>query len=945
MIYYFLPKYPFVDKVNEAVDPYPNVDFETALSGKPELKSLIDPQDPFCHQTFLERLFSDATPYTECLVFHAMGTGKTCSVIKIAENAKAEGRLKGALILARGTTLLKNFLHELLFKCTDGRYVPDNYSKLTALEKTYRVKKLTETFYKFKTFETFAKQVNKWNDFQIRTRYNDYLIIIDEVHHIKTGDDRDVNYRALLRFMRTIKNCKKILLSGTPMANSPTEILDVMNLILPIDKAFKPEDNIFDSKGRLRNEPLFIERIRGRVSYLKAPDPGQGLKFMGQPEGRLQHFLVVSLPMSNFQNIAYEKAYEKDARERNIFVNSRQASLAVYPDGSYGAEGYRMYVGKKNNAFIKEMITDLEKFSCKYHYVLRVLEKSEKVFIYGEYINGSGLHLLTLILDKSGWVRASGYETTPRPKRYALLTAEQKNIQPLIQRFNRLDNVDGDVIKLILGSRVVSEGITLKNVRDLIVLTPHWNYTETSQAIARGWRSNSHQDMIARGQEPSLRVHQLVAKPNNDGGVDLMMYKVSEEKDYEIKKMERIIKSAALDCQFFKYRNEYDRSKDYIRECDYDICQYHCLGKIPPPLKPEDAYGKPPCKKTTEHVLKFFKLNSKSTMDELFKQFPNTSHADILGVLWWLTVNNIPVKDKYNNYVYLSENENIINLIPEPVYNDSSLLNYYFQNLTVVINTPLEDIAERESYKILPHKIERLFSRSSKIVDILIELPYPVQRIVLMACLRAQQKGLTQNTLVRDKIIKFYEGFFANTPDGVIVWLHGEPVLLEDDKWIGLKPLSKQYYLQRKDKFFKSPVGYYGLFHPFTHDFCVRDVTKIADSKDLRKITVGRRCNDWDQNMLFHIVTRLMKIRTAVNFMQDIDKDDLKQAVIAKSNHIKEDLKSIDAMKRFLFWSSDRFKRKDLCRAMEKWFRDNDLMEDNFDCGHQRKTRTKFARK
>ncbi|NP_078720.1 SWI/SNF2 family helicase [Lymphocystis disease virus 1] len=944
MIHYFLPKYPYINVVADNINPYPDINFETALSSKLELKTTIDHDNPFTHQLFLERIFSDGTPYTECLIFHAMGTGKTCSVIKIAEQAKLEARLKGVLILARGTTLLKNFLYELLFKCTDGQYIPDNYLTLTALEKTYRIKKLTETFYHFKTFETFAKQVNKWTDNQLRTRYNNYLIVIDEVHHIKTGDDKDVNYGALLRFMRTIKNCKKILLSGTPMANSPIEILDVMNLILPKDKAFTAEDGIFDSKGRLQNKDRFIEKIRGRVSYLKATNPGTGLKFIGEPIGGLKYFSVVHLPMSSFQSNVYELAHQKDVRERNIFINSRQASLAIYPNGMYGAEGYKMYIHKKNKYFINEMLDNLSKYSCKYQYVLNILKKSEKVFIYCEYINGSGLYLLTLLLDKLGWVRATGNEQTPRPKRYALLTAEQKNIQLIIQRFNKLDNIDGAFINVILGSRVISEGITLKNVRDLIILTPHWNYTETSQAIARGWRANSHQDIINRGETPSLRIHQLIADSGVSIGIDLTMYKISEEKDYEIKKIEWLLKTTALDCNFFKYRNVYETNKDYSRECDYTICDYKCFNVN---TIPNDLYVDMLNKNNLKLILNYFKLNSKSKITDVFTAFPTIPQIDIVGILWWLTTNNVPIRDKYNNHVYLSENKNELNLIAEPIYQDASMLNYYFQNLVTVVETKSSAILEREVYKTLPQKLELLFIKPQQIVDILSELPFPVQRIVLMGCLKAKQKNLTKNAKARDLIVNFYKGFILQTPDGIVTWLFDEPVLLDckTHRWVTLTPLSKTHYQMHKAKFLNSPIGYYGLFHPFTRDFCVRDVTKIINPNDLRKITVGRRCNDWDQNMLFHIVTRLMKIKPTDNFMQNSNIKLLTTMIKSKPNFIAEDLENINSMKRFLFWSSDRFKRKDLCRAIEKWFRDNDLMEANFDCGHQRKTRTKFAQK
>mgnify|MGYP000014339514 CR=1 FL=1 len=39
-----------------------------------------------------------------------------------------------------------------------------------------------------------------------------------------------------------------------------------------------------------------------------------------------------------------------------------------------------------------------------------------------------------------------------------------------------------------------SEGITLKNIRNIHIVTPSWNFSEIDQAIARGYRLFSHND-------------------------------------------------------------------------------------------------------------------------------------------------------------------------------------------------------------------------------------------------------------------------------------------------------------------------------------------------------------------------------------------------------------------------------------------------------------------
>ena len=96
-------------------------------------------------------------------------------------------------------------------------------------------------------------------DEQIRTRFSNYAFCIDEVHNLRTKesitkihesttkstDTKD--YEKIHDFLHKLQNKKVILLSGTPMADLPSEIADIMNLILPLNKQMPTGIN-FDNK-------------------------------------------------------------------------------------------------------------------------------------------------------------------------------------------------------------------------------------------------------------------------------------------------------------------------------------------------------------------------------------------------------------------------------------------------------------------------------------------------------------------------------------------------------------------------------------------------------------------------------------------------------------------------------------------------------------------------
>lgn len=471
--------------------------------------------------------------------YFEMGTGKTCTAISVIENLRYEktSNIKQALVIARGTGLLKNFINELLFKCTDGRYIPAHYDKLTDTERVYRIKKETNKFYVFYTFETFARYVSKQTDAGLLKQYSNTVVVIDEIHNIREKDSQNAKkarkpkdakkafidilfrdplyiYKQFHRFLHVIKQSKILLMSGTVMKDDPSEFASVMNLILPLDKQF-PVDRDFMNiyfdltvkqpimRPEMRDD--FTNKIRGRVSYLKAMITDVKKVFVGSSTGGLRHFKVAVDHMSDFQSGHYTAAYRND--DNHIFNRSRQATLFVFPDGTYGKAGFdqkrymtktttKSYVATPKQRHkhvytlgpdllsaigfgdVNSKLLNLAKYSSKYASTIKVILKTmpTKALVYCEFVNGGGAILFSKILELFGFSIATGNDQTPAP-RYAILTTQtttHQKSQLIINRFNEPDNVDGKYIAVIIGSRVVSEGFTLNDIRQEFILTPHW---------------------------------------------------------------------------------------------------------------------------------------------------------------------------------------------------------------------------------------------------------------------------------------------------------------------------------------------------------------------------------------------------------------------------------------------------------------------------------------
>lgn len=548
-------------------------------------------------------------------------THNTCSAIGAIEQIKSEeNTFNGALILAKGEGILDNFMRELVEKCTPGYYIPENYSKLTDREKEHRIKKKIK-FYKLHTFAKFAKKISKLSDPDIIEIYSNKIIVIDEVHNLRPQEEKGTTetYNQFHRFLHLVKNCKVLFLSGTPMKDSPDEIATVSNLFLPsenqlptgeefLEEFMYEDNNVYYMKDE--KIPILKEKLKGKISFLREPESTISKKFIGEENfGNLKHFVVAPNKMSSFQTKRYKEAYKNDkSGKKGVYINSREASLFVYPDGSYGKEGFNKYIkivktkkmlrGKETMVVSHYRLSDdlvevlrgsddtetlknIKKYSATYAQVIeQILLTPGNCFVYSSLAQGSGGILFSLLLELFGFSKAKGSEKQPG-LRYAILThktATSQDLRRITTRFNNKDNMHGEYIKVIIGSKAVSEGYSFKNVIFESINTPHWNYSETAQALARGIRLGSHNDLLQAGETPIVRILQPVSMPKDDTrSIDLFLYETSEDKDISIRSILRILMENAFDCALNYMRNFVDGT-DYSRECDYTVCDYKCDG-------------------------------------------------------------------------------------------------------------------------------------------------------------------------------------------------------------------------------------------------------------------------------------------------------------------------------------------------------------------------------
>jgi superfamily II DNA or RNA helicase len=157
---------------------------------------------------------------------------------------------------------------------------------------------------------------------------------------------------------------------------------------------------------------------------------------------------------------------------------------------------------------------------------------------------------------------------------------------------NNIENKDGKFIKVILGSKVMNEGITLRNIKEIHVLDVHFNLGKVDQVIGRGIRWCTHYDIInEENPYPTVEVHKYVVSLETGLSTEEKLYQKAELKYKLVKETERIIEEEAIDCplnrngnifpeELERYKNCGSKDNPCPAVCGYMSCDFKCGDKL-----------------------------------------------------------------------------------------------------------------------------------------------------------------------------------------------------------------------------------------------------------------------------------------------------------------------------------------------------------------------------
>ena len=473
------------------------------------------------------------------------------------------------------------------------------------------VEQLIRAKYEFVSYDAMRAKIDAIADFDesrgvsderfsVLQQFSNRLIIIDEAHNLRSsvggsGGEGKANKKraeALRSLLTHTANAKLLLLTATPMYDNAEEIVWLFNLVLANDgrPPIKRED-VFDAAGAVTasGRQVLQNLSSSYVSFKQGKNPftfpfrlwPRKVLALDRPglteDQQLRLFLT---PTSPHQDRAIAAA---SARSSSGKFNFQIAQLlnATYPDGEdfdSVFEVRNIAEGQKTLAYRAPpgvRVFDekhLPTYAPKIDAIMRAVDSSAGIVLVYAEIYKTGILPVCLALEHRGFQRydranilvGEGGDAKNRKQassqKYALLSgsdaewsrkADQKRV---IEACTAHSNRHGEDIKVIVVSVVGSEGIDLKNVREVHVLEPWHNIARINQVVGRAIRNCSHTALPVHERNVTVYLHasRINARDQkaHHGSDDVVRYERALEKYAVVEEVQALLRRGAFDCNF-----------------------------------------------------------------------------------------------------------------------------------------------------------------------------------------------------------------------------------------------------------------------------------------------------------------------------------------------------------------------------------------------------------
>ena len=412
--YYMNNREIFINFINSLFEPYKNKLIESSKNAT--CSKTNKPFKEMSHQELVRDYINNFTPYRGILLYHGLGSGKTCSSVVIAEGMKDNKKV----IVMTPASLRRNYIEEIK-KCGDFLYRKKQYwefvdininpdvinvlSKSLNLSIDYIRKNGGAWLVNMKKKSNFdslnnneKNSLNNQLDEMIKNKYlfisyngmrdrhldmltqqgkinpfDNAVIVIDEAHNFVSrivnkiaNNKKDTLSYKLYNLLMLAQNCRIVLLTGTPILNYPNEISVIYNILRGYIKTWYFKLNINQSSKVNNNffRTLFNSRTKGgnMMDYINYNSSNTTLVFTRNPFGFVNKEAnkiydgVRINDRGNIDDNEFIKLVSKLLQKKNIDIQSGGINVEYYKALPEDLDNFKDYFIDKNNDFKNEML-------------------------------------------------------------------------------------------------------------------------------------------------------------------------------------------------------------------------------------------------------------------------------------------------------------------------------------------------------------------------------------------------------------------------------------------------------------------------------------------------------------------------------------------------------------------------------------------------------------
>uniref|UniRef100_A0A6C0CT72 Helicase ATP-binding domain-containing protein n=1 Tax=viral metagenome TaxID=1070528 RepID=A0A6C0CT72_9ZZZZ len=531
------------------------------------------------------------------LIFHGLGSGKTCTSIVMMEVLKRSlvNRDQLEILIVCPASIQKQYVDEFrvcpiqsqnvytveiphlldMYRHLDRELDREEAVEFRALERTYQNAKVSTLLRHDIRVLSYDKLLQPNTIKELMNNGKQKIIFVDEIQNlISETSEQYKNFETLIHSLSKNRQTggrllsRLFVLTATPIVNYPNDLSLILRLLDINNPNIKITRDLF-LESYTQNPNALKKMIKSHVSYVSGGHPS------AFPFKRI---IVREYPMSIEQMEKYRTTFA------NLIVKYREEHALLQDMDNLNSDKMppeqrkmmQLCVSSRNVHDIN--IPELEHFSPKIYHVVNdilnnVYTNEGTVFVFANQIKGC-LDILVMALEYYGY-RQWTADAPEDGKNFFLWTGEtDKAVADTVREsvFNTRENIHGRRLKIMIGSSTISEGITFKNVSTIHILDTWWNNALIRQVIARCVRFKSHcavHDPQA-STIPTVNIYRHVSvfppdmiplSPNKGitswMSMEEYMIYMSSKKQIANNHFESLLKQTAIDCTAFKNGNLY----------------------------------------------------------------------------------------------------------------------------------------------------------------------------------------------------------------------------------------------------------------------------------------------------------------------------------------------------------------------------------------------------